>query len=393
MKTLFKFCALLLFVGIFISCEEEPCTDFDCTTEINELPINEFQFLGSHNSYRKSTDEDIFQFLLDPPFPLPPDFEPLSLEYSHLPLNQQFDDFGIRAIELDVYRDPDGGRFYLRIGKAVIGQDPVSGEDALLEAGLKVLHIPDIDFNSNYLTFKEALSVVKSWSDAHPNHLPITIMVDAKEDSPCDIMNDPMFTCALPFDEVGVEEIEHEISDVFSNPNSELIVPDDLRGSFSTVNEAALANAWPSMKNARGKIMFVLFGSQEIIDNYVGNNSSLVNRNMFVFSQAGNPETAFINIDDPQADNQTIANLIADGYMVRTRADADTNEARSNETSRRQTALASGAQLIYTDYYSNELNKWTDYVVDFEGGKLARYSVPMSDIETQDCFDPCTVIE
>jgi hypothetical protein len=31
----------------------------------------------------------------------------------------------------------------------------------LMEPGLKILHFPDIDFNTNYLTFKRALSVIK----------------------------------------------------------------------------------------------------------------------------------------------------------------------------------------------------------------------------------------
>jgi hypothetical protein len=37
--------------------------------------------------------------------------------------------------------------------------------------------------------------------------------------------------------------------------------------------------------------------------------------------------------------------------MVRTRADADTREARINDAQRRQAAFASGAQAISTDYY------------------------------------------
>ena len=32
----------------------------------------------------------------------------------------------------------------------------------LMEPGLKILHFPDIDFNTNYLTFKRALSVIKN---------------------------------------------------------------------------------------------------------------------------------------------------------------------------------------------------------------------------------------
>ena len=38
------------------------------------------------------------------------------------------------------------------------------------------------------------------------------------------------------------------------------------------------------------------------------------------------------------------------GYVVRTRADADTREARANDPGRARAALASGAQWVSTDY-------------------------------------------
>ena len=39
------------------------------------------------------------------------------------------------------------------------------------------------------------------------------------------------------------------------------------------------------------------------------------------------------------------------GYLVRTRSDANTTEARENDYSRFEAALESGAQIISTDYY------------------------------------------
>jgi hypothetical protein len=43
--------------------------------------------------------------------------------------------------------------------------------------GFKVLHVPDIDFRSNVLTFRDALRELKTWSDANPRHLPVAILV------------------------------------------------------------------------------------------------------------------------------------------------------------------------------------------------------------------------
>jgi hypothetical protein len=45
-----------------------------------------------------------------------------------------------------------------------------------------------------------------------------------------------------------------------------------------------------------------------------------------------------------------IRDLVGRGYVVRTRADADTREARADDPTRRRLALASGAQWVSTDY-------------------------------------------
>ena len=100
---------------------------------------------------------------------------------------------------------------------------------------------------------------------------------------------------------------------------------------------------------------------------------------MFLFSQPGNPETAFVKLDDPVPNFQMIKGLVQDGYMVRTRADAETVEARTGNTNRREKAFASGAQIISTDYYRPDprylmgpSSGWTDYSVFFPGNELAR---------------------
>ena len=53
----------------------------------------------------------------------------------------------------------------------------------------------------------------------------------------------------------------------------------------------------------------------------------------------GDPAAAFVKANDP--DPVAIASLVAGGYIVRTRADADTIEARTGSTVRREAALAS----------------------------------------------------
>ncbi len=57
---------------------------------------------------------------------------------------------------------------------------------------------------------------------------------------------------------------------------------------------------------------------------------------------------------------------------MRTRTDADTQQARTNDTARREIALASGAQLLSTDYPNSEPSQWTSYSVGLPGGAVVR---------------------
>ena len=64
--------------------------------------------------------------------------------------------------------------------------------------------------------------------------------------------------------------------------------------------------------------------------------------------------------------------MVKKGYMVRTRADADTEEARRNDKTVFQAACASGAQIITTDYYYKSAFFPSDYVVKFDDGSYMR---------------------
>ncbi|MCF6287331.1 MAG: phosphatidylinositol-specific phospholipase C1-like protein, partial [Candidatus Hydrogenedentes bacterium] len=67
-----------------------------------------------------------------------------------------------------------------------------------------------------------------------------------------------------------------------------------------------------------------------------------------------------------------IPSLVRKGYIVRTRADSNLKEAIANDTTRREKAFASGAQLVTTDFPPGEAHEQTGYVVAIEGGKAAR---------------------
>jgi hypothetical protein len=70
-----------------------------------------------------------------------------------------------------------------------------------------------------------------------------------------------------------------------------------------------------------------------------------------------------------------IDSLVKDGYIVRARADESTIAARTNDTTRRDELLASGAQMISTDYPLSEPSQWTGYSVGFANGLTARCNI------------------
>jgi hypothetical protein len=83
-------------------------------------------------------------------------------------------------------------------------------------------------------------------------------------------------------------------------------------------------------------------------------------------------------LNDPVGGQGTIADMVGRGYIVRTMADASTVQARSGDVTIRDAALASGAQIVSTDYYrpdprgSMPGSGWTNYKVELPGGGPAR---------------------
>jgi hypothetical protein len=267
-----------------------------------------------------------------------------------------------------VFHDPEGGRYNIRHALTVLGMDPDSHEPELLEPGFKVIHTQDIDFETTCLTFVSCLQMVKEWSDAHPDHLPIMILVEAKDDPIPDPLNLD-FVIPLPIDSAAFDLLDTEIRSVF--PPSQLITPDDVRQGQPTL-EAAVLNpdhGWPTLRAARGRMLLGLDNDGKR-DAYRRGHPSLEGHVLFTNSRPGEPDAAFVKRNDPFDDE--ITDLVAAGYIVRTRADADTIEAREGNTAPREAALASGAQYVSTDYPVPNPDFGTGYFVEIPGGTPGR---------------------
>jgi hypothetical protein len=84
------------------------------------------------------------------------------------------------------------------------------------------------------------------------------------------------------------------------------------------------------------------------------------------------PEAAFRKLNDPVGDFDEIQAAVRAGFVVRTRSDADTMEARTNNTTPRDMAIASGAQWVSTDYPEPDPDFGTGFKVEIPDGTPAR---------------------
>lgn len=351
--------------------------------ETEPVHINEIQTLGTHNSFHIQPRDSIMAALLI----FEPELAP-TLEYTHLPIPEQLD-LGVRHLELDIFADPEGGMYAIRNGLKVVGEDPVSGLPELDEPGMKVLHIQDIDFETQCLTLKICLEQVKEWSDDNVGHLPLMIMLQAKEDplpDPPDFL-DISWVVPLLFGPELMDDVDEEIRSVF--PEDRLMTPDDVREDYPTLEQAVLDGNWPTVDEARGRVMFAFRNSGTARDHYIDGHPSLEGRVMFTYSVEGEPEAAWFNVDNALEEGERIRELVEAGYLVRTRADEDTQQAREDDYTLQEAAFASGGQFVSTDYIVPNPDFGTGYQATVPGGNVARCNpVSAPDSCDSDAIDP-----
>ncbi len=326
------------------------------------LRLNQIQVVGSHNSYHL----------------LPPPAEVLlrrsfigsadeGLMYEHAPLPDQFSDQRVRQIELDVWLDAEGGRYANPLLRQVAGTGPYDPE--MEQPGIKTFHVQDVDYASTCLTLVACLRQVKAWSDANPAHVPVAVLVELKDDT-LELGNFP-FVVPEKWTAAGMDSLDAEIRSVFAP--SDLITPDDVRGTHATLDEAVTTDGWPTLESSRGKVMFLMDNAGGYRTDYLAGHPSLAGRVLFTNAEPGQADAAFVKMND-SGDEALIAQRVAAGYVVRTRADSDTDEARTGDTTTRDAALRSGAQWVSTDYPAPGMavEFTSDYYVMLPGGVVAR---------------------
>jgi Phosphoinositide phospholipase C, Ca2+-dependent len=239
-------------------------------------------------------------------------------DYTHAPLGEQLGDQGVRQFELDVSFDEQLGQH-------------------------RVFHVLTIDEGTTCDTFVQCAQDLETWSAAHPGHHPLFILVETK---------DPWF------DATGRENLDALDAELLQAwPRDRLITP----------GEVDLSEGWPTLGELRGRALFVLHDGGERRAAYV---ETLADRPMFPDAQ-GDPDLPYAAVhtmNDPY--DPRIAEVVAGGHLVRTRADVDTEQARTGDPSMRDQALASGAHFVSTDYPAPV--EGLDYVVEIPGGSPSR---------------------
>jgi hypothetical protein len=336
--------------------------------QMDHLPINHIQVIGSHNSYKIAIDPKLFTILRGR------DSVGMSkIDYSHISIIDQLN-LGLSNLEIDVYADAQGGRYAHPNGLDwAPGQAEYDPEGVMKKPGFKVFHVQDIDFRSHCLTFQQCLEQLKKWSDEHPTHNPIFITMNAKDDD----IKRPGFTTPEKFTSSVYDALDKEIADYLGLEN--VITPDQVRGKYKTLESAVLKGNWPTLKEARGKFIFILDEKKEKCDTYIAGHSSLKGRVLFANAAAGTPEAAILIMNNAKRDAVEIANLVKKGYIIRTRADSDTQEARANDKSSFEAAKQSGAQIITTDYYQKSTHFNSDYVISFDDNQYIRVTPIFAD--------------
>ncbi len=279
------------------------------------LTLEHMQVKGTHNSYHQK--------------PLIP-FDK-SHDYSHVPLDQQLESQGVRAFELDIHKGL---------------------------SGFEVYHITVIDAVSSCETFGGCLGVIEAWSNAHPQHLPITVWLEIKDQ-----------TGGSAIGAGDLDDLDDLVRGAF--PEDKLLTPDDVQGAHASLRDALAGDGWPTIDSVRGQVMFVVLNVDDVhASNYTAGYTTLQGRAMFARvtpRQFDLPWAAIAKLGAGDAAN--IAAAHAARLLIATNV-CGAGEADDTCFTTRGTAMTAGIHMLKDDFPAELANK--AYWLDFPDGNPAR---------------------
>jgi hypothetical protein len=340
------------------------CSNDNAPSQTEEIKLNDIQIIGSHNSYKRPLHPKILELIAKHDSKVA-----AHINYSHPSITNQLQ-LGLRHLEIDIVKDPDGGKFSHPKAEELTRQTILTAAERteLKTPGFKVMHIPDLDFSSHCILFQSCLDELVAFSNEQPNHLPLVVLMNLKESSSKLIDG----TQLLAFNADDYADLDKVLLTTFGE---KLITPNSVRGQYASLEQAVLNKGWPSLNDSRGRFLFILDGKSPQLDIYRSGHPSLSGRAMFASYPEGQPEAALMIRNNPLKNLEQIISLVEKGYLVRTRADggAGSDTKTANVKLRAEKAFASGAQIISTDFYPGAPQELpSDYVVSFKQGMLYR---------------------
>jgi Phosphoinositide phospholipase C, Ca2+-dependent len=288
----------------------------DPTALDDVLRLHHAQWKGTHNSYH-----------LEPPLPFD-----ASHEYSHAPLPEQLDAQGVRAFELDVHRE--------------------------LDETLSVYHILGIDSQTTCDTLEACLQQIKGWSDEHPEHLPVVIWLELKDD-----------TGGLPLDEPEpLQLLDDVVTGVF--PPAQLLTPDDVQGEFPTLRARLQAEGWPTLGELRGQVLVTILDTDAPAELYTEGYTTLAGRPLFVRADSDQLELPWAAIAKlGSGETEAIATAHAGHLLVATNV-CGAGDSDDECFAARQAAIDAGIHMLKDDFPAPVPER--EYWLDFPDGNPAR---------------------
>jgi hypothetical protein len=202
----------------------------------------------------------------------------------------------------------------------------------------EVYHVWFGDDRASCDLLETCLRQVRSWSDAHPRHLPILVMIEPKD---AQLEDEDPFTSPLGLPEMA--KLDVELRNVWGDRS---LTPDDIKLPGLTLRQSILSAGWPDLDDTRQQVMFLLDGDEHATV-YSDGGRSLAGRMMFVQPQEDADVAAFVARSGSGDKYQRMARVVRDGFMVRDLIGGATPEDRQAEAAK---ALAAGAHYISTDH-------------------------------------------
>jgi hypothetical protein len=104
-----------------------------------------------------------------------------------------------------------------------------------------------------------------------------------------------------------------------------------------------------------GKVIIIFDGKGDSYKKYTHENLA------FIYGNTNDAETAFVIRNNPIGNEKEISTL-TNTYIVRTRTDVETLQARNNDYTMFDAAIQSRAQILSTDFYAPDITL-SSYVV------------------------------